>query len=677
METANHDLVTPDQVVIDTPPLHLPIEDSMIIGALDEAERNGMSLRARYNIDKRTKTNIDFWKGKQVDESKLDARFQMVHVDNVVRQNLENKIKLATGHMPDIFAAPPDKQDFNVEAARDIQNMLRDRLNSGTRKRLIKNGLRKLDLELIGIIKARWDNSKKESCFELVDSKDILFGEGSKVTEDGYTIDGTNVLFHYVEQDTQEVLNTFPKKAQDLMGMLGADGKKIPTRIRYTEAHFRWYGQDGSCNEGVIWRYGPLILEKMKQPYYDYDNPQINYFDRPRKPFMLLSYANLGETVYESTTDFEQGIPINRIINRRRRQITEISDRAVPKMVFSGNAMTKEQARNINPSPNEAVILNDTVTDIRSAFATIPATPPNPILYNDLVDLRGRLDSLFATHGTTRGESRGSESGVSKQISREGDLVTSDDIADIVVERVVSEMAGWEMQFARLFFDDDRPPLRVTDRDGETEYIKMTREKIETDIQVVVKASSNDKQTIRADALQLLEAKAIDPYTLMESLDVNNPKERFRRLMAFVEAQKTGDYSKYTEVVGVNIDTHMANEEDAQRDIEALLQGQNVSIKLPSEKYVSTFMAFKQSPEYANLDEFAKAMIDHHIKRLQKAVDDEIAKKQDTEGVESQALMGPPGAANPQAPQQMAGAFQSPPQDPIMMAMQQRQAMPA
>ncbi len=671
-------LVTPDVVVIDTPPLYLPITDSLIIQVLNEAERNGVSARNKLHIDARSKENTDFWKGKQVDESKLDARYQTAHVDNVVRQNLEAKIKLATGHMPDIFASPPDNQDFNREAALDIQKALRDRLTSNTMKRLLKNGLRKLDLDFIAVIKARWDHNYNRSVYELLDSKNVLFGEGSIIKEDGFTIDGTDILLQYVEEPTQQVLNTFKSQSQNLLAQLGANGKQIPSRIRYTEAHFMWYDQQGKCHEGVVWRYNNLVLNKMRQPYYDYDNPKINFFDRPRKPYILLSYANLGESVYETTTDTEQVKPINRIINRRRRQITEISDRSVPKLAFMGGAMTKEMAADINPSPNEAIILNEDGdnNDIQKAMYVIPATPPNPILYNDLLDLRGRADSTYGTHGGTRGEKVGNyaESGVSKQITREGDLVTSDDIVDVTVERALTEIASWEMQFMRMFWDDDRPPLRITDKDGETDYVELNRKKIETDITVMVKASSLDKQTRRADALQMLEAKAIDPYTLMEDLDTTNPKERLRRLMAFIQSQQSGDYSKYMEMVGVNIDTHMASADDAQRDIDILLGGQQVAIKLPSEQYVSTFTAFKESPEYAQADDMAKALVEQHIQRLKAVVDEQIAKEQAKAGVDSQGLAmaeagGQPGMdmAATFAPQQ--------PQNPLMAAMQGQQAM--
>jgi hypothetical protein len=654
MEPNSTQLATTDQIVVDTPALELPIDDSIILQTLDYAERQGKTIRQKLGVDKRSEETHKFWKGDQVDQTKLDTRYQMMHVDNVVRQNLENKIKLATGHMPDLFCAPPDKQSFNMEATQDLQSYQRDRFGGGVTKRLLKNGLRKMELDFVGIIKARYDQKEQRSKYELIDSKYILFGEGAKVFEDGFTIDGTDILFHYVEESTQVVLNKFPKKSGELMAMLATSGKQIPSRIIYTEASFKWFDQKGEAHEGIAWRYGSVLLDKMRHPYFDYDNPQNNFFERPRKNYIIISYANLGDSVYEDTTDTEQSIPIQRIINRRRRQITEIADRSVPKLAFMGGAMTMELASNISSSPSEAIILSDNYTgdDIDKAMSIIPATPPNPVLYSDLSSLYGRMDSIFATHGTTRGEvTNGGESGVSKQITREGDLVTSDDISEVTLERVLYEMVSWEMHFLRLFRDDEnQEPLRITNSEGETDFIELNRQKIEVDVQVVVKASGQDKQTRRADALQLLTAQAIDPYTLFEDLDVPNPRERMRRLAAFIKAQASGNLDAYMEVLGVDPKTPFANADDAARDISILRSGHTVQLQLPDESYVAVFTSLVNSPQFndpgqmaqAGWNQWNKQLVQHHIQRMKQLVSEEAAKQQQQGGMSGQGLQ--PGA---------------------------------
>lgn len=666
-QQSQQQVAIPDQVVIQQSPLELPLSDEVILQTLQYAEQRGRTVRQQMDIDNRAKNNTDFWRGRQVDISRLDRRYQEMHVDNVLRESLENKIKLATGHVPDIFISPPDRQGFNTEAAQHLQSYFRDRLTSSTTKRILKNGLRKLDLDLIAILKCRYDPVRQTSVYELLESKNVLFGEGSRVNEDGFTIEGTHILFHYVEEETQQVLNRFPKKADELMRALGAQGREIPSRITYTEAHFDWYDNKGGCNQGVACRYGNVLLDSFKQPYFDYDNEEINYFDRPRKNFILFSYCNLGDSVYEATTDTEQGVPLNRIINRRRRQITEISDRAVPKLAFLGGAITKQMAENISPNPAEGILLDENYNapdgDIGKAMAIIPAAPPNPILYNDLNDMRGRLRDMFATHGNTMGQvGNEPQSGISKQISREGDLLTSDDISAIVLERVIFEMASWEMQFLRLFQDDDRPPLRITNAEGETDYIELNRNKVETDVQVVVKASSVDKQTRRADAIQLLGAQAIDPYSLLEDIGVNNPRERLRRLVSFIQASKSGSLDSYMQMLGIDMETPFATADDAQRDIAILQQGQEIEVKLPSEAYVAAFNSLVNSPQFHDprqWSQYSQQLVIQYVNKLKQLVDQQMQQQQ------QQISAMPPGAGMPQQSfmPQIANGFSSPQTD--------------
>lgn len=619
--------LTTEQVVVEHSPLYLPVEDVVLITTIDEALNGARQRRNELKIDGRSKVNNDFWAGNQVAEGALDRRYQFAHTNNVIYPDLENRIMLAAGRTPDIILLPPDRDQQNVESARNLQSVLRERIDSSTIKRLIKDGLRNLHTDFIGIIKPRWNPQAKDFTFDLLLSEDVFFGKGSKVPHDGYTIDGSDIVLQWVEEPVKVVMAKFPGTASKLMQMLASQNKdknKLPSHIRYLECHFTWYDEQGSPIEGVCWKYQNLILDKMKQPYYNY-NGDNNFFTRPHKPFILFSYQNRGRSVYDTTTTVEQSVPLNRIINKRSRQITEINDRAVPKLAFVGGTINAEMARNISTSPKEAIVLTSDVQDIGKVMAQIPSQPPSRMLYEDLLYMTGRVDTMMATHGTTRGETR-SESGISKQISREGDLVTSDDLVDIVVERVVYEMTCWGIQFMRLFFDDDREPVRLSDKDGTADFVKLTRETINTKIDVIVKASTNDKQLRRNDAVQMLEAKAIDPYTLFEDLDVPNPKERLKRLLAFQASQGAQgmppDFSQYLKVIGISLDEadDIAEQQRAEADISALKTGQPASNQPPTESYVAEFVKFVNGAEFAQLPPEAQQAVQAHIANLKAQV---------------------------------------------------------
>lgn len=653
---------TVEQVTIEHAPLYLPVEDQVLISTIDEAFNGSRQQRQEFGIDQRSRTNNNFWSGKQIDEAALDKRYQMGHVNNVIYPDLENRIMLAAGRTPDIILLPPDHDQQNLEAARSLQAVMRERIDSSTIKRLIKDGLRNLHTDFIAIIKPLWNPHTKDFTFELLLTENVYFGKGSKVPHDGYTIDGSDMVMQWVEEPVKVVMAKFPNSANELMQRLAAQNKdknKLPSHIRYMEVHFTWYDDQGKPIEGVCWKYQNLILDKMKQPYYNY-NGDNNFFDRPHKPYILFSYQNRGRSVYDSTTTVEQAVPINRVVNKRSRQITEINDRVVPKLAFKGGVISAEMSRNISTSPKEAIVLTSDVDDINKAMALIPSQPPNRMLYEDLLYNTGRIDTLMATHGTTRGET-GAESGVSKQISREGDLITSDDLVDIVVERVVYEMTCWGLQFMRLYYDDDREPVRLNDSTGETSFVKLTRPVINTKVDVVVKASTNDKQVRRADAIQMLNAKSIDPFSLFEDLDVPNPKERLKRLLAFQSSQggqgMPPDFSAYLKVIGISLDEQddIAEQQRAQADIAALKTGQPVSSETqPTEAYVKEFIGFVNKPEFAQLPPEIQQAFQQHIAQLKQQINGQEQKPSQPSAQASPAIAQTPASVSETSPEMAA-----------------------
>jgi hypothetical protein len=200
----------------------------------------------------------------------------------------------------------------------------------------------------------------------------------------------------------------------------------------------------------------------------------------------------------------EQSLPTQKLIDRTGRQIVEISEHAVPKMVF-GNAITKEDARRTSNDPDEKLWLD--IADVSKAITWIQAEPPSPELLQLQQDARQRMDGLFNTHGPVKGEQGpASESGTSKQITREGDLTVSDDLVDIVVERVTFEMAGWAMQLAKLLYDEPHF-LRAVGTGGNVIAHELTQKDFTDDLMVDVKANSVDKQTTRSDAMNLASRK--------------------------------------------------------------------------------------------------------------------------------------------------------------------------
>lgn len=666
-----------EAVIIDEGPLRLDVDETVLRDLIDKRISDSEKhYKSELNLYERQKENQKFWLGDHYNESELSDHLKPGYKDNIVWQDSEKRIEIASGRMPDIIATPAANNAIKRERAKLLEKQLQIIFGSSKIKRLIKDGLRQHGINFLGVIKARWDPNKGENgdfVFELVRNNRFGIDHTSTISHDGFTVDNIKLMWEFIEEPLATVLAKFPSKAAKLKEMFkGAnDPKLLVSDIRYLEAHFTWYTNDGQPIECVMWKYKDLVLGKQKTPYFDYEgftkrvyedeedsdipdrevNSKLgkyyrNHFERPRKPYILVTHQNLGRSPYDDTTPIEQAIPLQKNVNKRGLQITDIADKMKPRYAFNA-ALKKTDAEGIS-NDNEDHIWLDSTEPINNIITSFQSPAPSPMLYNDLVANRGQIDAKFSTHGTTRGEVESSgESGISKQITREGDLVTSDDIVDIVVERVVFEMANWAVQFMKLYYDK---PHFVRDMgpDGEMLEAELTRDLIDDGIALNVKANSVDALTRRNDAFTLAKVKAIDPLSLAEDMDVPNPKERTRRLMAFLSGEQDG-YAKYMRDAGLlqgpEADQVAANPgeqapggtpgpvgegpnqpqldgQQAMLDLQSLQAGQPVQPQgIPTPEYVQVFIQFVQSPEFDNLDPAVQDSIRSHIGQLRQMVE--------------------------------------------------------
>jgi len=662
--------------------IELPITDQDLLAVV--RSRNSVDLaftKGVIKLDDRRKLNEDMWVGKQLDETGL-YNWQVPYKDNLIWQDLENRIAIAVGRMPQIIVTPPSGKQEDKDMAESLEKVLEIKIQNDASKRIVKDGLRQLHLYLTAAIKCRWDKNigkHGDFIFELVNPRRLQLDTSAVIPHDGFTADNCEIISEWIEEPAGVVLSKFPKKREDLMrafGFVRGTPRQMMAKIRYQEVWFTWYDQQGKLIEGVAWIYQSIVMDKMKNPYFDWqgyesvdENDEVeelffNYFERPRKPYILFSYQNLGRSPYEDTTAVEQSIPLQKIVNKRGRQITEISDRAIPKLAFAGSFISKEEARRVTNDPDEHIWMEQ-ATDVRQAVQFIPAQPPSPVLLQDMMQNRNQIDSKFNTHATTRGDRVPNESGVSKQITREGDLAMSDDLADVTVQRVMYEMAGWATQMMKLMYDKEHY-VKDIGKDGEMIEVALKRDAIADGVAVNVKASSTDKQQKRVDAQMEVARKMTDPLTYFEDMDKPNPKDLTKKLILF-QMGAGGDPNAmlaYTQAIGVDLgmqppapetppgseapaaptgeapagappsepgatpqDTNLdpngsvsgagGDAEQAQADLQSILSGQMVEPATVSPDYIAVFIQFVQSPEFEQLSPEQQQMLQQFVARMQ------------------------------------------------------------
>lgn len=628
-----------------------PVSDTQLVQLIDERLQSANANDAKLKIQTRSKENYKYWRGEQIDMDELEEN-ETPYMDNIIWQDLRHHIATAVSKMPDVIAMPGDSAEEQKENAKIVEKRLNQ--HKPMFKRIIRDGLRNVNLEYKSAIKCIWDPNADEGRgdykFVLCRPGKFGFNQTATIPQDGFTADNMTFIYEWMSEPISLITAKHPDSKEKLTQMYSVDSgdrdaKRSHDEIDYVECWFTYYDKDGKLHDFVVWKHRDIILGKQKNPYYDFDGyykPSFNqdglmefgeayyrnFFDRPRKPFIWFSYENTGRSAYEDTTPVEQVWYLQRSVNKRGSQITLIADRMVPKMIFSNAMGSQENVANITNDVREHVFV-DTDEDIRTVVTSFSSQPPSPALYQDQQSNRQQIDSKFATNAGSRGEQVSNESGISKQITREGNLVTSDDVAEIVVERVVYEMACWAIQMMKLKYDKDHY-VRDMGRDGELVNDVINQDRIDDGIAVQVKAETTGKSERRDIGLALAKIKAIDPLTLMEDMDVNNPKERTRRLVDFLTGDQDG-YQRYMQTAGLLEDGGPASgtgapsdsrmdQQQAVLDIQQIQGGQQPEVTgEPTPEYVQALLEYYNSPDFDSLGEPIQQLFAMHVKAVKAA----------------------------------------------------------
>jgi hypothetical protein len=576
--------------VTQTPELSLSLDDSDLLDLIQRKRDEYEALLSEKKVRDRSERMVRYWKGTQ-EGSKRTGAPEKAYRNNVIHRDLATRIQNATGRMPDIVVMSPsqDSDPSVKEQTRQVEEWLSIRLDSDATRRLAQGAVRDNHLKLRGIWGYRYDPFRKDAVIERKRPDDIILDATARIPEDGYTCDNMEYIGEWVEDFTSSALARFPDKASELLDELDreARAKNAPrsSKIRYLMSTARVSKEDGTPALILVYSYNRILLSKAPHPYWDEregsaqefgevpenvlhpdlaaalpglglkaplkKSRRFNHFPFPRMPYSVFSGENLGDGPLDDTTVVEQALPLQDIVNVRGDQITAINDWAIPKVVVSTSAMTEEKASSISRDPSEIVTVKvEAGQSVESVFSTFTGEAASPALYGDLEKAVQAIDSFFSTNPVTRGETVTQESGVSKQISREGDLSSADDIAQTMVQRPVEEAANWLVQLAKIYFDE---PTAATSYGSDRSLRKasVSRDMIPDDMQIVVKANAVDKMTQRNLMMNLVTSQGVDPYNLYQALGFPNPKELTVDLINFLNKESDGGL-KYLDGIGAN-----------------------------------------------------------------------------------------------------------------------------
>lgn len=576
------------------------------------------------NLDTIHKNVENIWLNLGSDDIDL-YDYQEPYKENRIFVDVETLVARAVGQPPQPIVNPA----FDTDASRDLAHSVEKVLLANYRNRHMHSKAQMIARHLLtgfryAVLKYRWDNSigrlKEDgtrtggTVFEVVRPDKIVF--------DSAAVDKANIpmIAEYRQDSYEDLIWQFPDKKDEIMQVCG---KSYGTSVQLTElttnleVHFTGHKPDtGEEYEGVARKLQWVVLDKMKNPNWNYDEMgkdsegktiYNNFFDKPRKPYIVFNYLNQGKYIVDSTSLVEQAKQLQRQLEKRGRQIDQNADSANAGMVLNSLMVTEENASKLIGDPEEKLMAKGNVNE---AAARLPQNDLPSFVLEDKTDIRGAIDTIMGANAPIQGQQSGSptlgqdELSIQRNSDRLGTLVTA-------LEDGFDEAYKADVQMMKVFFTED-DFVKYAGPDGHAEFIEFSNQKIESGIEISVRAGTIMPDNPATEAQEAQEfAQVFDFLTFAEHLNVENPKEIASRM--FILKTDPGEYGeKY-----LGIKQQAQHNPQAVQAIQQISQGQQPQIpENPTQDYVDQLKTHITSPAFKAMSPIARAQLLDHSRQV-------------------------------------------------------------
>ncbi len=470
------------------------------------------------------KLNEDYYFGKQTELDRIPSDMSNT-VQNNVFMGVETVVPILTANPPQFVVQPPEESDQSVKYAdklRIILSALYDTKDVRAKGEML---MRHMTIYRFGCWKPFWDYEENDCNVKYVRPKRLYFPKVT--TELPYVMEKVDIT----AEEFKDVFGEAKFKT-----FLTDRGEKVEDEQfpRIQGLYTIW---EIWTSKMVFWKGKNIIIEKRKNPHYDFEDIKRNHFVSPRIPYIIASGFRLGNEPIGETDLIQQVIPIQDVINVSSRLIINNANKTGNTQWFiDSSVMSEEEAKTkITNSPG-LVIYGTGVAN--PALMRRDSPPPLPAYIENLkIAFERAFDNIFGTHSTTRGERGQPETLGGRLLLKQADIGR----IDLLVreyERCVAELGNWFVQLMKINYTAKK--TFVYYGESGTQFIDLETGMIQSGVKIIVKSGTTlptDELSKRREALELWSLNALDPVTLFERLKFPNPEETAQKLQAWRTGQ--------------------------------------------------------------------------------------------------------------------------------------------
>lgn len=570
-DDATTDNITDQTGVIDDRPiLSIDTDDRELIANFNRWLKESKSFwndRSGYDLENVRNQNERYYLGKQIDKSRLYA-YQVPFIDNQIYVGVQAIMSYVTGQNPACEITPEDDTPQSQVMAEDLETAVNIHTERWQLSKKIKSATKNMYTKRIGIIKLKWDDKAQDIVPIAVDPDRVI------LDKDCLLGDEPRFIAEICTDSVAGLIKKFPDKEAQIMKAMGRS-RKTPKLMGQIVAYNEVWFTDETAEEGseecVAWYFNDVILDKIKNPNYLYEEEGLsimNFTDAPTKPYVFFNYLNDGSHLIDQTTPIEQAIPLQDVLNKRGRQIVENADTANSLLVLKSGSISEEDAANITRDPNQTLMLDAPAErPIQEAFGEIPPhLLPNYVI-QDKQDIKNSIHNILGTPSQFRGDDSNREVGTlgeakmmqSQAGGRQDEIVRE-------IENALDRYFRLLVQMMKVYYTDKKP-FAARDNDGKFMYVELSRESMPNIASISIQHGSvlrPDKERKENVSMTLAKMGLIDPYNLFKDLGLKDSDKRYESLVKFKMAPDQLVSDVQSEI----------NDRDAYIDFAVIMNGQ-------------------------------------------------------------------------------------------------------
>jgi hypothetical protein len=497
---------------------------------------------------------------------------------NRIFVNMEAVINSLIANPPGLNILPSRDGVEAQEFARKLESYFRKKYTDLNTKEVVRMGLRNLYFGRLLVIKPFWNPLINDFDFRAIDPRKVRVAKHARKEQD------SEFAIEEIDDNLCAVIERFPKKKKELMGKYGIKSDndlyiKNPD-VKYQEAWIQDY---------VVFKLGNIILDTIKNPYWDWDGVLIteeeetelaklggdarrekmqdikmeqdsrksemqteqavpegeiepsekategvepvtpkykpflfNYFDNPRKPYIIATIFNNENTPIGRTDMITLSAELQKGIDKRKMDIDENCELANGILKVDSSVMGKSDAQRIR-FETKGIIWGKGVKDgvTRETGQNLPQ-----MVFDDMIDSRSEIDNIMAASSAFRGERQGQETKAGRLALIQQSFLRLNELVQ-VVDFVAHEMFSWGMQLSKTRYTEYHY-AKWMGKEGAREVIELIQDDFETGSEITIIAGKTlpvDDEFKYEQAQNDVAQGFISPVDYLEIAQYDNSKE--------------------------------------------------------------------------------------------------------------------------------------------------------